>query len=569
MSLYPDQDQIEKDFLSGPGWTIDDQKPTFFENALAAPVRGVGQAAAGGISVLAHGLQYGGHASPMDAVMNGPAAAQEATREFQTGKQEEHPWKQSWDASAAELEGKAREYAKSLNPDPRVTGTGANIIQGFSKAVTEFTAGSVVGGPLSGAALLAASEGYGHYQDLIDQGVDPETATKAGYLEAVTAGAGALLPMGMPARWLKGLSTPATLLAQAGAGSVINTSFGAASRYASAKILEDAGYPEMAEQQKPWDETNVITDAVAGLFFGAHAGWHGLKAKNIDPALVDAAKVVQDRQEINERAPGVPVDMKSAAVHRQALESALGDLMTGKPVDLSHIDTDGATFARPEIDDSQAHAIMREEFVNAGVLDDAAAFDRWLKGEPVEESPQAAPARSIDSMSQDHVESADSLESVEPTEANLAAHIEAHPDQPVGGYLDTETGKVHLDGKETSAVRLPERDAAEANSEATRATDGQGETAAARPAGAGEAHAEAGGARGLAAAGHDGAGRALRNGGIDAALRERPGLQVPDDKGEPSSASDALQRAVEAEAQANKEAEPMFTAAVSCEARHA
>jgi hypothetical protein len=193
-----------------------------------------------------------------------------------------------------------------------------------------------------------------------------------------------------------------TLLAQVGAGSAINTSFGAATRYASAKILDDAGYHEQAEQQKPWDETNLLTDAITGLFFGAHAGWHGLKnvdAAHVDPSIRDAAKVVQDRQEVNERAPGVPVDMASAAVHRQSLETALGDLMTGKPVDLSDVKTEGATFARPEVDETAATQIIRDAFVKSGVLDDAAQFDRWLTGDQEIEAttpePQAAPVELV------------------------------------------------------------------------------------------------------------------------------------------------------------------------------
>jgi hypothetical protein len=475
--LFKSQDQTEQDLTQGPGWTIDEQKPSFFDNSLMAPIRGLGQGAADGISVLTHGVQFGGHASSMDAVMSGPLAASQATREMMGEKPEDWAWKKDAASSLEDISAKSRDFSKSLIPDPRVTGTGANIIQGFSKAVTEFSAGSVAAGPFGGAATLAASEGYARYQDLRDQGVDEETAKNAGLLEAITSGGSALLPMGMPARWLKGLSTPGTLLAQAGAGAVINTSFGAASRYASAKILADAGYPEQAELQKPWDETNVITDALAGLFFGAHAGWHGLKAGEVDPSIRDAAKVVQDRQEVNERAPGVPVDMRSAAVHRQALEAALGDLMLDKPVDLAHLDTEGATFARPEIDESHAAEIIREEFKKSGALDDAAAFDRWLAGEPQKE----------------------------PKEVTIA--------RP-----ETEIGQ-----RETESV-TPKGEPGE-ESQPPQVSPG--------------------------------------------ALLDRPDLQIVNEHGEALHAGDEQSRASEEEALANTEAEPMFQAAVACEARHA
>lgn len=471
-ALYKSQDQSEADLTQGPGWTIDEQKPSFFENTLGAIPRGIGQGAAAGLTVLTHGIQFGGHASPMDAVMNGPLAASQAIAEAGGAKPAAVPaWKQDFAANAEALSEKSREFSKSLIPDPRITGTGANIIQGFSKAVTEFTAGSVVGGPVAGAEVLGAAEGYARYQDLKDQGVDEDTAKKSGLLEALTAGGSALLPMGMPARWLKGLTTPGTLLAQAGAGAVINTSFGAASRYASAKILADAGYPEQAELQKPWDETNLITDSLAGLFFGAHAGLHGLKAGEVDPAIRDAAKTVQDRQEVNERAPGVPVDMKSAAVHRQALEQSLGDLMNGRRPDLSGVDLEGATFARPEVDESQAAAIIREEFKNSGVAEHAAAFDRWLAGE----GPKPPKEVSIE-----------------------------RPEAP-----ETEATVAPKGGEETPSPLSP------------------------------------------------------------GALADRPDLQIVNEHGEALHAGDEQTRATEEEAQANKEAEPMFQAAVGCEARHA
>jgi hypothetical protein len=458
--LYKSQDQQEQDLTQGPGWTIDDQKPGFFAGLGVAPVlRGIGQGTAAGISLLAHGSEAVGigarEAALGEAGLTAPPPEEDR---------------------AAETERRARAFSKTLIPDPRITGTAANLVQGFSKAATEFMAGSLVGGPVTGATLLGASEGYGHYQDLRDAGVDDATATQSGLLEAITSGSSALLPMGMPAKWLAGLSKPMALLAQAGAGSAINTSFGAASRYASAKILDDAGYHEQAEQQKPWDETNLLTDAITGMFFGAHAGWHGLKhvdAANVDPSIRDAAKVVQDRQEVNERAPGVPVDMKSAAVHRASLETALGDLMNDKPIDLSQVDTDGATFARPEIDETPTADIIREEFKKAGVLDFAGDFDRWLAGEALRK----------------------------PKEVSIASEVKPEPraGEPKPGEIKPE--------------------------EPPQVSPG--------------------------------------------ALAARPDLQIVNEHGEELHAGDTRAKAVEAEAQANKEAEPMHQAAVECESRYA
>lgn len=381
--LYKSQDQSEQDLTDGPGWTIDQQKPTFFGNVAAAIPRGVGQGASDGLDILAHGLRTTVLPGLMQAnPFANLLAGQDAAGNVKTGN---IPAYKETAGTLEAAEDMTREYSKSLVADPRTTGTAANLLQGFSKAATEFTLGSVAGGPVEGAALVGGAEGYGHYQDLRDQGVDDETAEKSGVLTAMTAGGSALLPMGMPAKWVAGLSKPVSLLAQAGAGVGINSSFGAASRYGSAKILDDAGYHEMADQQRPWDATNLLTDAITGAFFGAHAGWHSLKGvdeagtRNIDPSIRDAAKVVQDRQAVLNAAPGVPVDMRSAAVHRELLETSMGDLLNGKPVDLSEIDSAGAAFAHADIDESAATKIIRDAFAKSGVLHEEEA-DAWMHG---------------------------------------------------------------------------------------------------------------------------------------------------------------------------------------------
>lgn len=529
--LFKSQEQTEQDLTDGPGWTIDQQKPSLFDNIAGAAPRGVGEGAAAGISVLTHGLKFAENQTPMESVMDGPAAAARATQ----GKTALEPWQQSWNEGAAERESETRAYAKTLTPDPRVTGTAANLVQGFSKAVTEFTAGSAAGGPVAGATLLGTAEGYGHYQDLLDQGVDPATARKSAILTGATSAAGAVMPMALPGKLLAGLSTTGTLLAQSAAGAAINTTFGAATRYASAKILADAGYPEQAEQNKPWDATNLATDALTGLFFGAHAGWHGLKADAVDPSIRDAAKVVQDRQEVTDRAPGVPVDMKSAAVHRELLESALGDLMSGKNVDSSHIDSDGATFARPEVDESQAHDIMREEFQKSGVLDDAAAFDRWLKGEKEPEPKEVAP----------EPQARKALEE-QPSDGKIPwvkdADTEGLAKYPDVGELPMGKGTAaNADSKIDWSKRIKPID-----------TGGEDVLAAHRQRVADT----------LAKGEEEGAPLPT------AVLAERPHLQIVDENGGIKSATDEQAKATEAEAQANKEAEPMHQAAVECEARH-
>jgi hypothetical protein len=368
--LYKSQDQQEQDLTEGPGWTIDDQKPSTLGGLGSAIPRGIGQGVSDGISVLTHGLHEDVipamiKANPFGAMLQG---MDENVVKGVPGVQTAEAANDALEAASI----RTREFSKSLVGDPRTTGTAANVVQGFSKAATEFTLGSVAGGPAGGAALLGATEGYAHYNDLLDLGVDEETAQKSGMTTAMITGGSAFLPMAMPAKWLAGLSTPAALAVQAGTGAAANTGFGAVNRYAEAKILRDAGYDSMADQQEVWDKTNVLVDAISGAFFGTHIGWHGIKqleGAHIDHSVLDAAKVVQDRQAVLDAAPGVPVDAKSQAVHKEMLSTSIEQLLNEKPVDLSEIDSAGATFARGEVDHSAASKIIREAFVKSGVLD--------------------------------------------------------------------------------------------------------------------------------------------------------------------------------------------------------
>lgn len=650
--LFKTQDQNEQDLTDGPGWTIDDQKPSVFGGLATAIPRGIGEGAAAGISMLAHGLREEVIPSVMKAnpfaqiFLQGDNAKLAAQVIPGVKEAMQVPY------ALEETEISTRNVAKDFVADPRTTGTAANIVNGFSKAATEFTVGSLAGGPEVGATLLGATEGYAHYQDLLDQGVDQATAEKSATLTAITSGGSALLPVAMPARWLAGLSMPAALLAQAGTGAVINTGFGAASRYGSAKILDDAGYHEMAAQAKPWDETNVLTDAISGLFFGAHAGWHGLKnlkSADVDPSIRDAAKAVQDRQAAIDRAPGIPVDMASAAVHRQALETALGDLMTDKPVDLSPVDLEGATFARRPVEEgsAEAAAVMRDAFVKSGVLDDAADFDRWLTGERDELEPTtpkgerksqsaAESAQSVktepaadgsgydvgeqEEMSDELRQQFEGLRSRLPADQEPRAAGAGEPAESVPGRsAGRATGEPLPVHRGSQRPLSPEDFAPESfGHETGRPSSGLGvffTNDKAEAAGYGpvsthnldirnplELKAEdvppfdsvkeatawreqqrAKGYDGLVIdASHLGGqtwyvpfdhaqvrpAAAAKPKTPVSPIADRPDLEIVDENGTPRSAADAHAEALANEAQADKEADPLFQAAVSCEARH-
>lgn len=395
--LYRSQEQQEADLLEGPGWTMDQQRGSGLDGLAGAIPRGIGQGVADGVNLLAHGMQrymQGFESKGITGYDLAGVAAPEGAIE-----QEGKPYHLPHEALEA-TQATARGVSQSLMPDPRTTGTAANVVQGFSKAVTEFGLGSVAGGPAGGAAFLGATEGYAHYQDMLDAGVDEETAKRSGLITAVANGAGALMPFGLPAKWLAGLSAAKTLGIQAATGVGVNTGFGIVNRYAQAQILRNAGYDAMADQMEPMDKESLLADAISGAFFGAHSGWHGfreLQNAKLDPSLLDAAKVVQDRQEVLDRAPGVPVDPKSAAVHREHLGLSMEQLLAGQEhVDLSELDSAGAAFAQGDVDESAARKIIRDAFTESphGITDADLASDdlKFLQEEGVKPPRPPAPA---------------------------------------------------------------------------------------------------------------------------------------------------------------------------------
>jgi len=492
--------------------------------------------------VLAKGLQFNTETSPWDELRITRGVSATPT------KVELEPWEKKTNEVLQGIETNAREGAKGLMPDPRTTGTAANLVNGFSRSITEFGMGAL-GGPATGAAVLGTTEGYARYHDLKDQGVDDETAQRSALITGVTNAAGALIPFNLPAKLLEPLSTAGTFLTQMGAGATINASLGAASREADSLILSHAGYPEMAEQSKPWDEANLMADAITGAFFGGAAAHEGFRNSTVAPSVRDAASVIHDHQEILNRAPGVPVDMASAAIHRDALEHAMTDLLSNRPVDLS--DMEGATFARPEQDTALSRQIMREEFEKAGVLADAEEFDRWLKGEepkPKELPPEKA-AEPGEVLTPESVQARlkDAQERLE------AAGPELKPEERAAAV---EAEKERLMKPESVRQRLEEK----YGEEMPKVVQERAEATVAAPE---EARKQAQGDLEKARADQEQLARTADP--AIAALAEHPDMELAKDV----KASDALEVARMEHEQAEREADTAFSTAVTCEARHA
>lgn len=176
----------------------------------------------------------------------------------------------------------AYQWMVETRPDPKTMGILAQMGHGLG---TVFGMGAV-GAPfgLPGAAVsIGGLSGYDKYSELIDAGVDHDTALKAAGLTGAVMGAGAFLPPYLGK----------TLAKQVAAGAGINLGLGFVERGGTSAILEKAGYADMAQHYKMLDGTAMAIDAVLGAAFPIGARMlrraptgDGPSSSDIDTALL-------------------------------------------------------------------------------------------------------------------------------------------------------------------------------------------------------------------------------------------------------------------------------------------
>lgn len=374
MSGFEQQTGAIQDRIDNPEVTPEQAvHPGFWGGGLdiGTPVQGiasggleVGQVLTQGIDAFLRRLPAKGSINPV-----GVGLSEEAAK----------PWERRVDEVTQPLADAARQGAKAFTPDPRLTGTAANVVFGASKVLTEAGALTALSGgnPVAGAGGLAAVQATARYQDYRDQGIDDSTALKLALVDGGAAGLGMAIPGGLPTSWLAKLTPARQLLTDLATGAAANTGQGAATRYVTHKILDDAGYHDLAEQSKVLDGEAMLTDMLTGGGFGAlhfatnrkEIAQASRELARQDSIIADSARAAQNGQQIVERAPGVPVDVPSQAKNRASLEKATEDLLQDKPVDVAQ-EAQGATFARAAEDTRPMREVLHDEFKKAGVLDE-------------------------------------------------------------------------------------------------------------------------------------------------------------------------------------------------------
>jgi hypothetical protein len=116
-----------------------------------------------------------------------------------------------------------------------------------------------------------------------------------------------------------------------------------AMRGSTASILRDNGYEDMAAQYDVFDKQALAIDAVLGLAFGGLGRFVNSRGENVRPpdfmpADVDAALAANAAHHAEfDIAPGVPINVLSRDAHAQAVQQAMRDVSSGRPVDVASI----------------------------------------------------------------------------------------------------------------------------------------------------------------------------------------------------------------------------------------
>lgn len=298
--------------------------------------------------------------------------------------------------ASAWLEGqreKAHDITRRYRVDPNTTGEVGRILHGAASVITQAAVGSIATGGTAGAAIAAgAGTGYEEYNQLVESGVDPETAKRVAGITAVDTAVGVALPMTIGGGVWGAMAW--------GAGS--NAALGAAGRYDSGKVLANAGYTDMAEQYKALDGVALATDVLMGAGFPV-AGHFINKARarlspgetladRLTPEQVDAVDVAARQYHDDvETSPGLHKSPESMNAHHEALRVMEDEvLVNGKDPSEVNLDPivqrmDLEPDARPLEGMDEARAIVESEAPEAARAE-AAARVKEAEAAPAEQA---------------------------------------------------------------------------------------------------------------------------------------------------------------------------------------
>lgn len=213
-----------------------------------------------------------------------------------------------------ELGGKA---VDAWTPDPASMGSASKALNVGGNVLGSIP--QMIGMP----GTFLASSGVDPAVELIDQGVDPNTAMKVGAVN-LTANA---IGMKIPAAW--GNTLTQRLVTGAGA----NLAVGVAADAGSSQTLEAGGYSEQAASYEVKDPYARTLDLLMGAAFGWKAN---IDAPRPPPAQRDAVLTTKNNDHLHRQTlPGEPANASAARAHSESVTSAMEQLLRGEPVNVA------------------------------------------------------------------------------------------------------------------------------------------------------------------------------------------------------------------------------------------
>ncbi|QHE86310.1 hypothetical protein [Hydrogenophaga sp. BPS33] len=230
-----------------------------------------------------------------------------------------------------------RRGVQSLRPDPATSTVASQFLQEGARVLGKVAGYAVMAGPVGAVVGTGIDEGVTGAQELMDRGVDPKTAAKAGAVRGAAVG----LSVALPAVGTTALRT-AALVAAGGPGAFV------AEQAITRQILENARYDDIAQEYDPLDPLGLALSAVVpgavGVALHRARGRRGkqspIEDMAQDPDLVDAALVSHRTQTVTERALGDITQPEVANSHTKALDDAARALDEGAPVQALDVTVD-------------------------------------------------------------------------------------------------------------------------------------------------------------------------------------------------------------------------------------
>lgn len=298
-----------------------------FDGAVTAIPRGV---AAGAIKVydtakkpferVADHLQYS-----IDDVRNGGLDGALDVREKSFSDVHEEKNKDRRDALVMQVE--------ELQDAPN-SGLVGNMLFGVSDYATRALAGAPLG-PVGAALTTGVTEVNYSREDLIQKGVDEDTATTAALIDGGVAAASTILPISYGFKGTGGLVKDAAL--SVGGATALST----AGQYASGQVLESEGYDKQAKKYEVTGESVGTDLALNALMFGAARG--ASRYLNKTPEQVEAeidqeraALVLNELEFEKTLTPVKATDPVQQNNHLKNLDASVDAIRMGRPVNVVH-----------------------------------------------------------------------------------------------------------------------------------------------------------------------------------------------------------------------------------------